>query len=183
MINFKNILLILIIQLSVISCLAQKHKKDKSVPLDIRKETKHLIDSLRSEGVDTILSFYKGCSGCVEGIYKSEYLFWKKNNQIKIKKVDSYIVYKEVLNAKDIFSYYFDNYNNMQNDSLTEPPSSLIDGPYTEINLYYDNKIYQKNIPNYYRTKDNLDKKLMIWMYYIESILFNIERTSMHWIR
>lgn len=48
------------------------------------------VAKLLEEGVDSVLVYYDGCIGCVHGVPKPYYVYWKEDEQWQITKFSSY---------------------------------------------------------------------------------------------
>lgn len=165
------------------SCSTIPKSKNEILTVNELAVAKKYTDSLRLHGVDTILIFYKGCSGCSYGVNKVAYIFWKQNSQNLVAKISSYSVYNNPVNSDDVIGYYLLNYLNI-GGKLNEPDMSMISYHYgySSIQLKIkDRLIFDVKLPDYYRMDSNLEKGLLKWIYYIEGSLFNIEYNDMNW--
>ncbi|MCC7318814.1 MAG: hypothetical protein IT219_09800 [Bacteroidales bacterium] len=134
-------------------------------------------DSLIKAKVDTILLFSKGCSGCISGVKKTVYVFWKsKYVAPKIKKFDTYSGVGEYLQVDDLTNYFFNHEYEIRQEVLKEPDYILSHFKFTGIRLFIQgNEFYEIDIPDQSR-RPNEDKKLIHWVQHVESSLFNLER-------
>lgn len=159
------------------SCASQK-KTVLVNSVEVEKLAKNFTDTLIKSGVDTILVFTKSCSGCIKGIKKTVYVFWKqKEAPMKIRKFDSYSGVGSDKEIDDLTSYFFAHENEIRQQELKEPEYILSHYNFTGILLLLNGKeFYEKEIPEQYFTNLNEEKRLIVWIQKIESLIFNLER-------
>jgi hypothetical protein len=148
------------------------------IPIEAEALAKNFTDTLIKSGVDTILVFTKGCSGCIKGVKKTVYVFWKqKEAPIKIRKFDSYSGVGSDKEIDDLTSYFFTHENEIRQQQLKEPEFILSHYSFTGIRLLLNgNEFYEKEIPEQYFNNFNEEKRLIVWIQKIESLIFNLER-------
>lgn len=78
--------------------------------LDSKAEGRHFTDSLINAGVDTFLTYYDGCSGCIHGTTKPFYVYWVNNG----------IGYVTKFNELTNFNIVSKNFNVIYTVSLVE---------------------------------------------------------------
>ena len=96
--------------------------------IDQHSKGVEFIDSLSNAGIDTLIGYYNGCSGCVPGTQKRFYIFWMDSGETYAKKVTNYTEY-EILKINYFpFSYFYSQKEKIQSDSLIEPKFRLDHG-------------------------------------------------------
>ncbi|MFN0202768.1 MAG: hypothetical protein ACKVTZ_14690 [Bacteroidia bacterium] len=100
----KTILYFLII--IICSCGISSKTQKQITRLDVLREANKFADSLQNQQIDTILIFYKGCSGCIEGLSKVAYIFWVEKNQNFVAKASTYHMYKQPIISENVVGFY-----------------------------------------------------------------------------
>ncbi|MFN9109829.1 MAG: hypothetical protein ACK5XN_07140 [Bacteroidota bacterium] len=166
----------ILICLIVFSCALQKESLSIS-PIEVEELANSFTDTLIESGVDTILVFTKGCSGCIKGVKKSVYVYWKQRETSKIRKYDSYTGVGSDNVIDDLVIYFYKHHNEIRQQELKEPEYILSHYNYTGIRLIINGKeFYKSEISEHLFNNLNDEKRLIIWIQKIESIIFNLER-------
>ncbi len=169
------------------SCISIKEKERvNAIPynINVEKELEMIYNDLLNAGVDTIVIFYKGCSGCISNINKMGYVIWNDSNSFYVKKVDSNNKYYDPVKTIDSFSYFFTNEKQIREEKLVFPEMEFLHYHYSKLMLKYPKGVFTKEVSESQRLlKENENKKIVIWISKIESALFNIERSDLIWNR
>jgi hypothetical protein len=125
MLTFLRLFIYLLV-FSFLSACGSKRRTTYYVPhLNPVEESQKLLDSLQTNGVDTLVLYEDGCHGCMEGIEESIYVFWRKKNQNYICLFTNYSNYfpREI----HYFPLYFivNHATKIHGDTLLDPQFGL----------------------------------------------------------
>lgn len=119
--------------------------------IDSRAEGDKFIDSLHTAGVDTIIGYYDGCSGCIQGLEKPYYVFWDSGKKWHVTKFTKYSRFNHIAGYTPPINYLSDNVDSIKNGKLKKPQYEMNHFPYdvVRINLgdydfKYEIKAYEK---------------------------------------
>jgi hypothetical protein len=156
--------------------------------LDSRLESKNFVDSLKRNGIDTILLYHKK-----HGYHREYFVFWLDKSELQLRNIKSTGIF-EITNwnrngfyrDKKIFDFYIKHKNTIDTDKLEEY-NVRIEGtdtfriyvshyPYVDINIFIgkETKIY--HLPN--GINSNLDNTTFHLARLIESTIYNLEQTG-----
>ncbi len=152
-------------------CKVLKHNQKIMKKYDCEILTTKFIDSLQKENIDTILYFSNKCIGCINSNTETNYIFWKKSNETKVLKIDSYLGKQEVKESNDIFKFYA--IDSIRNESLSKPKFELSHYHFYRLKQLSKNS-FEVDIPDYYLEVNN-DKSISNLIYRIESILYRLK--------
>ena len=164
---------IITLYLLISSCASNKihHLKEQ---YDVKWEMKNMVDSFEKKGIDTILTYYKGCHGCIDGLPTHGFVFYKQQGIIYQKILSNYYIFKdspECFDARNLIEYFFKHENEIKNEQIIDS-LYISNYHYIEITLYYQKEKYHIEVP-----EDNVlpndDKQLINWIYRIESYIYN----------
>lgn len=177
----SKIIIGIIVSLIIISCSSSK-KYGSNIQeenrIDVITQANSLRDSLLSARIDTVLIYYNGCSGCSAWVLRSAYVFWKEKTETKVIKITNHNNKRQIASVNDVFNYYNSHKSEITNEDLVLGVGLLHEN-YTKVILWYDGlNQFEKQISDFDRTDENAEKKLMSWIYLIESRLFSVERKS-----
>jgi hypothetical protein len=170
-INMKKEYLIFVILILFSACFTER-KQGNRENYDVKKTMDLFVDSLKKNGVDTIVTYYNGCHGCAEGVLINGSIFWKRLGSFYEKKLNNYFIYKETMQCSDIIGYFMKHQYEIRNEKLFDT-LTILNYHYIEISVYYGNGKYHIEVPEDY-ILSNDDKSLINWIYRIESCLFDI---------
>lgn len=135
-------------------------------------EANQFVDSLRNVNKsDTILTFYKGCSGCVQGYPYNLYVIWIKNNIVFMKRFSERGSFN-VSTIDNIFKYYFINEKSILKEEMTHNESELLHYKYSELKIYHDSNYFTYSVTDETRMY-NLNSKRVVLIILLESVLYN----------
>jgi len=174
-----KLLIALFFVISLISCSSINKKKyiykkaDVFEIIDVLNEAEKIKDSLKINGVEEVIILHQGCNGCVSGVPQNTYIFWNQEEYIKVKRINTYKYYSEEMMTNNIFSFYALNREKINSELLIPPDIELLHYNFTTVRFYLNGKIQsQIEVSDFYRTIENSNKKVLMWIYLIESNLF-----------
>ena len=110
--------------------------------LDPRIESNNFVDSLKNNGIDTILLYHKK-----QGYTKEYFVLWLDNSELQLRNISSRAIVEiadwnkiEVYRFKKIFDYYIQHKNTIDNDQLYEE-NFIIEGADT-IKIFVSNHTF-----------------------------------------
>lgn len=107
----------LLILFLLFSCSTGRHNIIYLEHLNAKEEGDQFIDSLKTAGVDTIIGYYDGCSGCNQGREKSYYVFWDSENKWNLTKFTNYSRYNHIAGYSPPINYISSNIDSIENGS------------------------------------------------------------------
>ena len=132
-------------------CSMSKHYTVYVEHLDSRIEGDRFIDSLQNAGVDTIIGYYDGCSGCIQGLDKPYYVFWDSGKKWYLTKFTKYSRFNHIAGYSPPIKYLTENLENIENGKLTKPQYEISHYPYDVVRIIlkdneikYEVKAYEK---------------------------------------
>jgi hypothetical protein len=166
-------LLPLFILMLLIGCSTSKYYVAYVQHIDSRAEGNKFIDSLRTLGMDTIIGYYDGCSGCVEGFEKPYYIFWDSKNTWHLIKFTTYSKYNEITGYSPPIKYVSENIESIENGKLNAPQFELLHFHYDAVRIIFQNKETKYEI-NDFEKFDNESAPKVILIDKIRSELLGI---------
>lgn len=116
--------------------------------LNPKEEGGKFVDSLKHSGVDTIIGYYKGCSGCVSGVTSEYYVFWIKSNESFVTKFNELTNYN-VLRSYFPFSYVSTVYVELRREKLRDPKLTTSHYIYESVSIFFDDEEYEYDIVDF----------------------------------
>lgn len=153
------------------SCTSNRHMY--TTQHDVDSLTDRLIDSFKLASIDTVMIYTKGCSGCIRGTSKSNYVFWRKSGMNQVRKFETYRGEGIDKNTRNLMQYYIDNKAAIANETFNIK-LELSHFRYSQIKVLVGSSDETFRIRDHW-IEGNEDLKLVEWMYRIESALFAIE--------
>jgi hypothetical protein len=140
----------LLILLFLGACSNRFHKTNYIEHLDPVANGNKFIDSLRAEGIDTLIAYYEGCSGCIRGFEKSYYIYWVHNDSGYLTKFTNYSNFKAFQSYPPL-QYLKENIKSIENGWLNEPKSEWNHFQFQSIYIILGTKEIKYTIPDYVR--------------------------------
>lgn len=137
--KMKSFLIILILSF-LIGCSLNRNSTVYVEHLDSRLDGDRFIDSLKSVGVDTIIGYYDGCSGCILGLEKPYYVFWDAGKKWYVTKFTKYSRYNHIAGYTPPIKYLSENLDIIENGRIQKPRYELNHYPYDVIRIYLSDK-------------------------------------------
>lgn len=78
---------------------------------------KGFVDSLSEIGVDTIVGYYIGCSGCISGTPKDFYVFWMKDRTPHLRFFPTWGEQRNIIKGLP-YSYFYEKIDSLKNEEL-----------------------------------------------------------------
>ncbi len=157
----------------MISCLSQK-KAAQNKKFDPKAKAEKLRDSLIKNGVDTLLSYWNVCSGCLPGRLNSYYVYWIKEETAYLSKFteEGYLKATNTLGLP--ISFISSHFNRIKKDSLIEPEIGLMHYSFEKVFV----KLGDKNLNfqlDIFEKRSNQTNYKVLTVDKIRSALFDIQ--------
>lgn len=158
--------------------------------LDSRIESKNFVDSLKNNGIDTILLYHKK-----HGYAREYFVFWLDNSELQLRNIRSTGILEIAdwnrngfYRDKKIFDFYQKHKTIIDNDKLEEAILEINGNdtvklyfshyPYVDINITIGQETTTYHLPN--GINSALDNTVFHFARLIESTIYNLEETG-HW--
>lgn len=172
----KHSLILITLLICFSSCMTKRKSQGELKTFDVVALSQSFIHSLTKSGVDTVLIYRRGCSGCIAGSRKTIYVNWMQDGWGKVETFDSYMGVRTVEIPYNLINYYLIHKGEIEKEVLAEPNYWISHYGYRKVELLLGDHTYSPEIiPDYY-FETNDDKFLINWIYRIESELFDLER-------
>lgn len=127
---------LVIILLAIICSCSVKNKYVYVAHLDVKELGVSFVDSLIQENIDTILSYYEGCAGCIPGTRKFFWVYWENQGIPNIVKFTNYSKYYPLkISFKSEFTFIDKLIPQLKNDSINRGYSLLNHYAYEEFQI------------------------------------------------
>lgn len=143
--------------------------------LNPHEESDKFITKLKKEGVDTIITYADACSGCIQGVPVSYYVYWVNNSSGYITKFNKYSNYNTVSHLVLNFDFVTKVLDSLKNEILIEPTIELLHYRYEKIEIILKNKEVKFDVNEFYKTTENELKYRIIFIDKFRSFLFVID--------
>jgi hypothetical protein len=177
---FKHRLLLFIAILIFVSCLTKKNYSIAVAKFNPQEEGVNFINSLKQSGVDTIISYYDGCSGCVLGYPANYYVFWTNRNKSFVTKFNEYSKFNTLRRSGVSINYITSVLNELMNEKLKEPTIDISHYNYNFVTVVFGKEQFQYEIKGYEKS-ENENSIRSIFIDKIRSSLFEINPSE--WTR
>ena len=166
----KHIFLGVLLTCFALNCQA-KYKADNE---RYQRDLKMLTDSLNASGVDTLVTYKHGCSGCIEGIESITYFFWTKGAHTYSCTVDNYFGISYIIETNSVMAYFNKHEQDIRKQALDSTIYSF-HNHYSDLHIYAQGKEYYSiSIPDYYKVL-NHDTYIMNYIYRMEYIVHQLD--------
>lgn len=180
----KQVLILAISAILLSSCITAKHGRYLIPYLDARLESKHFVDSLKRNGIDTILLYHKK-----HGYSREYFILWLENSVLQIRNISSTGIIQigdwqsnALYRNKRLFEFYVANKNRIDTDRL-ENVRTIIKGadtfrisfshyPYVDIAVTLGQETKTYHLP--YGISSSLDNSVFHFARLIESTIYNL---------
>ncbi len=146
----------------LISCSTRKYYTTYVEHLDSRAEGDRFIDSLMTSGVDTIIGYYDGCSGCIQGLEKPYYVFWASGKKWFVTKFTKYSKFNHIAGYSPPIKYLSDNLDSIENGRLNKPQYEMSHFPYDVIRIKLNDTEFEYEIKNFEKWKNESAQKVIL---------------------
>lgn len=140
--------------------------------LDSRLEGDRFIDSLQSAGFDTIIGYYDGCSGCIQGRNKPYYIFWDSGKKWYLTKFTNYSRFNHIAGYSPPIKYLTENLESIKNDKLKKPEYEISHYPYDVIRIILNDKEIRYEVKAFEKWNNESIQKVIL----IDKIRSNLLR-------
>lgn len=112
--------------------------------LDVKELGANFVDSLLQTGVDTIMSYYDGCAGCIPGTIKSVWVYWENKGHSSITKFTNYAKYKPYqISFEREFEFIASQISLLKNESIDREYSIFDHYAYEEFQIVSPSDSYK----------------------------------------
>jgi hypothetical protein len=157
----------------LISCSAIRYSTVYVEHIDSRAEGDRFIDSLRTSGLDTIIGYYDGCSGCIQGVEKPYYIFWDSGNIWHLTKITKYSRFNQITGYSPPINFLFENLSTIENNNLNAPKFEMCHFNYEVVRIILDDKEINYKIKDSEKWNNESSPRVML-IDKIRSTLFDI---------
>jgi len=186
----KHTLILAIFTILIGGCSTTKHSRYLMPYLDTRLESKNFVDSLKQNGIDTILLYHKK-----HGFTREYFLLWLDKSELQIRIIGSTGILEIAdwhgngfYRDKRIFDFYLRHKNSIDSDKLEEDNIKIVGNdtfrvsvshyPYVDINITIGGETKTYHLPNGINSR--LDNTAFHFARLIESTIYNLGQ-SVHW--
>jgi len=99
------------------------------------EEGEKYIKELQAMGVDTIISYFDGCSGCIPGLTQDYYIFWDSGKKWHLKKINQYTEFQEITGYSPPINFIRNNFKNIESEKLKNNHGELSHYPFDDIRI------------------------------------------------
>jgi hypothetical protein len=175
-IHMKRLLQSLILIL-LTGCSMSKYNTVCVEHIDSKSEGDRFIDSLRALGLDTIIGYYDGCSGCVQGIEKPYYIFWGTGNRWHVTKITKYSRFNQITGLSPPINYVSENLLTIENTNLAAPKFQMCHYTYDVVRIILNGNEIIYEIKDYEKWNNESAPRVLL-LDKIRSKLFEIRHSE-----
>ncbi|MBL7888431.1 MAG: hypothetical protein JNL24_02700 [Bacteroidia bacterium] len=166
-------LLQLLILILLTGCSMSKYYTVFVEHIDSRAEGDRFIDSLKAAGQDTIIGYYDGCSGCIQGLEKPYYIFWDSGNKWHLTKFTKYSRFNQITGYSPPIKYTSEYFETIDSLKLTVPEFEMSHFPYDVVRIVLNGKEINYEIKDYEKWNNESAPKVIL-IDKIRSKLFDV---------
>jgi hypothetical protein len=186
-----SVVLIVLTNVIITSCSTRRHSNYVMPYIDSRLESNNFVDSLKQNGIDTILLYHKK-----HGYFREYFVFWLDKSVLQLRKINATGIF-EIANLnqngfyrdKRIFSFYLKNHETIDSDKVEKEVIVIVGTdtllkslpshyPYVDIKIIIGKTIKEFHLP--YGINSELDNSVFHFARLIESTIYNLE-LSTYW--
>lgn len=157
-IALKIIALVLVLA----ACSTKKQQIHTVVHLNSRIEGDQFIDSLISNGTDSLISYYSGCSDCPRNFNRLYAIYWYSEGHWNLRKFTSKARYQTLKDYEPPMSYLMANRKSIADSSLNSSNYVLSAYAFELIRIHFANQSIQYRIKDYERLGNEDHPKVLL---------------------
>jgi len=168
----KGLLQVLIF-VSLIGCASSKYSTVYIEHLNSRAEGERFIDSLKTQGVDTIIGYYDNCYGCWSGFNRPYYVYWDSGNIWHLTTFTNYSRFKNITGYSPPLAYLISNLEAIENEPIIKPQYDISHFSIEYVRIILGEKEIKYSTRNYEKWHNESVQKVIL-IDKIRSKLFGI---------
>lgn len=119
------------------------------------------MDSLQTEGVDTIIGYYDGCSGCIRGTTKTYYIYWY-SEEWYLTKFNNYSNFNVISRERAPIGFISENLDSLEHGKLRRPAFELLHYHYDRIQIILPNRTFEFQVNEYQNEANPMSEKVVL---------------------
>jgi hypothetical protein len=184
----KSIKILAILTILIGACSTKKNSRYLMSYLDARLESKNFVDSLKKNGIDTLLLYHKK-----HGFSREYFVLWLDKSELQIRNISSTGILEIAdwhgngfYRDKRIFDFYAKHKNTIDTDKLEEDNIEIVGKdtfrvsfshyPYVDISITIRQETKTYHLPN--GTNSKLDNTAFHFARLIESTIYNLGQST-----
>lgn len=154
-------------------CVASRSSSSSGEELNPISDGHNFLDSLRAAGVDTFVTYFDGCSGCVEGWPQSYYIIWQQSGISYLTRFTEKGYYNVVESADFNWQFVEKHVDRLKTEELQHPEALFSHYHYDRVSVLLGNADVQYEVLGFEQEVNEMSLKVIL-IDKIRSYLFEI---------